>query len=114
MTFPRTFARGRPKRKPSGTMNRLESAYDDHLGVRKLAGEVADFWFETFKFRLAEGAWYTPDFVVMLADGLLEIHETKGHWEEAARVRVKVAADKLPFAVVCITRKQGQWVYERL
>jgi hypothetical protein len=28
----------------------------------------------------------------MLADGQLQAHEVKGHWEDDARVKIKVAA----------------------
>ena len=60
--------------------------------------------------RIATGnAFYCPDFAVMLADGTLQMHEIKAGVvdkktgelkmlaEEAARVRIKVAADLFPF-----------------
>ena len=84
-------ARGRPK--PS-RMNKTEQAYADRLELLKGTGEVVWYRFEPIKLRLAEGAWYKPDFAVMLADGLIEFHEVKGFWREAARVRIKVAAEE--------------------
>jgi len=45
--------------------------------------------------------------------GWFEIHETKGHWREAARVRIKVAADLYPwFKFVAVKWDKKQWVYE--
>ncbi len=104
-----------------GRMNKLETAYARHLEELKHQDEVIWFDFEPFKVRLANGAWYTPDFAVMLwstkggeTTARLEFHECKGHWREAARVRIKVAADKYPFRFVAVTkeRKTGEWRYE--
>jgi hypothetical protein len=90
----RRFALGRLK---TGEMNRTEARYAEHLEARKQAGEVAWWKFESIKLRLADNTFYTPDFAVMLIDGLMECHETKGHWEEDARVKIKVAASMYSF-----------------
>lgn len=103
----------RRKKEPRrGRQNKLEAAFQREV----LEGCVAWFDFEAMKFRLADGAWYTPDFPTQGADGTFTIFEVKGHWREAARVRIKVAADKYPFAFVAVTkdRKTGEWVYERI
>lgn len=100
-----------------GSMNGTELAYGAHLELRRRAGEVLWYRFEGLKVRLAEGAWYTPDFAVMLADGTLECHEVKGHWEEAARVRIKVAAEHYPIRFLSVRRVPkrdgGGWAVER-
>lgn len=91
-------------------MNGTEKAYAEELRLRQLAGEVVWYEFEAVSFRIGEGAHYKPDFLVMLADGSMECHEVKGFWAEAARVRIKVAADRFPFrfvAVVKRSKKQG-------
>ena len=77
-------------------MNTAEAAYAAHLDLRKLAGEIQEWRFEKFKLFLAPGAWYTIDFWVVMADGEIQVHEVKGHQREAARVRIKVAADLYP------------------
>lgn len=38
----------------------------------------------------------------MLANGQLEAHEVKGHWQDDARVKVKVAADQYPVRFVAV------------
>lgn len=91
-------AKWRPP-KQRGRMNKTEERFESSvLQVRKLAGEIDSWEYEKLKFRLADGAYYTPDFVVYLADGTIEIAEVKGSagWEEAARVRMKVAAEQFP------------------
>src|ERR1700749_636830 len=98
---PRRFVvgRSRPRHIP-GQMNKLEQAYGEHLTLEKIAGNVIEYWFEGVKFKLADNTFYTPDFLVQLSSGELEVHETKGFWEEDARVKIKVAADKFPFRFV--------------
>ena len=76
----------------TGAMNQTEQAYRDHLEGLKTAGKVHWYKFEGLKLRLADNTFYTPDFSVMAADGVMEMHEIKGHWEDDARVKIKVAA----------------------
>jgi hypothetical protein len=78
-------------------MNGGERAYARYLDKRRMAGEIVWWAYEPLKLRLAEGAWYTPDFVIQMADGTIEIHEYKGFMREAARVRLLVASDRFPF-----------------
>jgi hypothetical protein len=99
--------------KRRGKCNGLEASYAEHLTVLQARGEVLWWRFEGISFRLADGAIYTPDFVVQLPDGLIELHETKGHWREAARVRIKVAAELYPFAFVAVKSVGGKWQVER-
>lgn len=96
------FVRG--QRKERGTMNKLEAAYAAHLEERKLLGEVLWYSFEAVTFKLGEGCRFTPDFLVMTADGYLECHETKGFWADDAKVKIKLAAEKFPFRFVAMTK----------
>jgi hypothetical protein len=84
-------------RLPVGKMNKTEEGYDAHLWNLRRAGEVIWHKFEAVKLRLADNTFYTPDFAVLVADGVLEMHEVKGFWEDDARVKIKVAADIYPF-----------------
>jgi hypothetical protein len=100
-------------------MNRWEQLYSDHLRDRRIAGEVRWFGFEIIRLRLAmsqteKEAWYKPDFMVVMADGSVELHEVKGHWREAARLRVKIASEIFPFPLIVVTRSGSQWQYERM
>jgi hypothetical protein len=109
----RVRARGRRQPKPAGQMNKAEQAYALHLKCLLLAGEIEWFAFEPWKLRLAQKTTYTPDFVVMRPDGALECHEVKGHWEDDARVKIKVAAETYwMLKFVAITSKGGQMKVE--
>lgn len=109
----RFFALGRLK---PGVMNKTERAYADTLEWRRRAGEVVWFKFEAIKLRLADNTFYTPDFLVMLADGTLEAHEVKGHWRDDARAKIKIAAELYPFRFIAVTprakRDAGGWNVE--
>jgi hypothetical protein len=94
------------------TMNGTEAAYAAHLGMRQLAGEIVGWKYEAVKLRLADGAFYKPDFLVILPSGAIELHETKGHWREAARVRFKVARELFAPIVFRAIRKGEGGFYE--
>jgi predicted Ser/Thr protein kinase len=105
-----------PADKPKRGMNKWEAAYADHLEMRKRAGEIEWYAFEWIRLRLADGAWFKPDFFVFTNEGEIEAHEVKGHFREAAKVRLKVAADRYPFQFVLVTRDKnsGEWVLNHL
>lgn len=88
----------------SGAMNKTEAAYDLLLKQRLHAGEIQWYRFEGVKLRLADNTFYTADFFVMNADGLLEVHEVKGFWTDDARVKTKVAASMYPFKFFGVQR----------
>ena len=107
------YAKGRMK---AGEMNGTEQAYHDHLAQRQHAGEIAWFKFEAMTFKLADDTRYTPDFMVMLADGRMEVHEVKGFWTDDAKVKIKVASALFPFEFFAIKKKAkkdgGGWLVE--
>jgi hypothetical protein len=76
-----------------GNMNKTERTWSY---VLKGDTSVRDAYFEAIKFRLANGAWYTPDFYVVYHDGSFGADEVKGFRREAAMVRIKVAAERYP------------------
>ena len=87
----RAFANRALGRMKAGAMNQTESAYEHHLRKRQLVGEIVWYRFEGLTLRLAERCSYTPDFVVMCADGQIELHEVKGSrrvFHDDARVKV--------------------------
>lgn len=99
----------RPKHTP-GRMNKTEAAYAQLLELRRHAGEIADWKFESLKFRLADRTWYTPDFVVWLRDGGIECVEVKGFVEDDAAVKFKVAQEMYPqFRFRMVFRRRGEW-----
>jgi hypothetical protein len=84
-------------------MNKTEAVWAEHLKFAQVNGEVEWFMFEPFKLKLADKTYYSPDFLVMLPDGTLEVHEIKGtskgkpFIEDDAAVKIKVAARLFPF-----------------
>lgn len=94
--------------RPDRYKSDLERRYATHLQLLQLAGEVAAWRYEAIKLRLADGAWYTPDFMVEFPDGRLECHETKGFMREAARVRLRVAAEQFPCFRFLVVRAAGK------
>lgn len=96
------FVRG--KRRAPGEMNKTEAAYAEHLEGQRVLGIIEWWAFEAVTFRLAKDCRYTPDFLVMLASGVLECHETKGFWADDAKVKIKCAAEKFPFRFVAVKR----------
>jgi hypothetical protein len=94
-------------------MNKLEASYDAHLQERHHTGEVLWHKFEGIKLRLADNTFLTVDFAVLPSTGVLEMHECKGHWQDDARVKIKVAASIYPFRFIAIKRaKGGGWERE--
>lgn len=107
------YALGRLK---VGQMNKTETAYDQHLAIQQHAGQILWRKFEGLKLRLADNTFYTPDFAVMAADGVIEVHEVKGFWQDDARAKIKIAADMYPFRFLAIKARAkkdgGGWEME--
>lgn len=103
--------RGRAARREPGHMNTTETAYAQHLETLRIAGEIQRWDFEPEKLRLAGRTFYEPDFRVVARDGSIEFHEVKGHWEDDARVKIKVAAAQHPYRFLAVHRKDGRWIY---
>lgn len=106
------LALGRMK---AGRMNNTEFAYSKVLELSKASGRVLWYSFEGITLRLADRTTYTPDFIVMLENGEIEVHEIKGFWTDDAKVKIKVAAEKFPFRFIALRyNKQkfeqiGEW-----
>lgn len=102
----RHYALGRLKQ---GQRNKLEAAYEARLQLQQQAGEVLWFRFEGMKFRLADNTFYTPDFNILLPDGSLEMHDTKGSraiFSDDAKVKIKVASSMYPFRFFAVFPKR--------
>lgn len=99
-------------------MNQTEAAYGDHLEIQRRAGLILSYAFEAVTLKLAADTRYTPDFMVIAADSTVELHEIKGHWEDDARVKIKVAARLFPFRFLGVqkipARDGGGWRVEEL
>ncbi|WP_223276842.1 DUF1064 domain-containing protein [Stenotrophomonas maltophilia] len=107
------LAKGRLK---AGQLNNTERAYEVRLDAMKAGGQILWHRFEGLRLRLADNTFYTPDFVVMAADGVIECHEVKGYWLGDARAKIKVAAVMYPFRFIAVKAKPkkdgGGWAVE--
>lgn len=119
---PRPPAKRRPamnhnhRQQPTaGAMNKTETRYfEDVLKPMLADGRALDVKFEAVNLRLASRTFYRPDFWIVTPTGI-EIHEVKGHWEDDARVKIKVAAREYWWArVVAVQYKKKQWVTEEI
>lgn len=92
-------------------MNGTERRYADLLEARRLAGEIRWWKFEALAFRLAEErCFYHPDFIVMMADDTIEIHEVKGGFiRDDGRDKLKIAAALFPFVFRRCVWDKGEW-----
>jgi hypothetical protein len=99
--------RRKPER-PEDGMNKLERSYADRLETEKRVDYIRDWAFEPEKLRLAGRTFYTPDFRVVLANGLIEFHECKGPYaREDSIVKLKVAAELHPCYTFRLVYKNG-------
>jgi hypothetical protein len=99
--------------------SKTEALYAQYLTALKHAGQIEDWRYEAVKVRLAESCVYTPDFLVVPITAMgyprLELHEIKGWWREAAKIRFKVAREQCPwFRFRAIRRVKGQWQEEKI
>lgn len=102
-------------------MNKTEARFSKWLDTLLRIGEIQCWDFEPMSLRIGKGAWYKGDFLVVTRERELVMYEVKGHWEEAARVRIKVAATRFPWmkfvavkaGAVNETNKPA-WTYEEI
>jgi len=118
--------KARARQHKPGQMNKNEAAYARQLDELLRDGDIVRYRFESMKFRLADLAFYTPDFEVQLRDGTLEFHEVKPSYRqklkdgtrrevpfcfEDAKLKIRVAAEQfeeLAFLIV-FPLKAGGW-----
>ena len=111
----RIRARGRTAGRKTG-MNKTEAFHAIVLEARKRNGEIHDYRYEGMTLRLADRTTYTPDFLVIMPGGEIELHETKGFWRDDARVKIKVAAEAFPWFVFrsfVFEQKHGQFFMKK-
>lgn len=78
-------------------MNQTERRYAQRLSIFMMQKVIKNWRYESLKFRLAAKTFYTPDFCVIMPDGIIQLHEVKGPYvRDDARVKFKVAAEQFP------------------
>lgn len=96
-------------------MNKLEARYAMRLEELRRAGKIVFWKFEAVALRLANRTTYNPDFYLMLVDGSIGFHETKGFWRDDARAKIKIATEQFPewfFVAVQWDSKAKDWKFE--
>ena len=78
----------------------------------KRTGQIAQWWFEKWTFKLADDTRFTPDFVIQKPNGSLEVEEVKGHMQDDAHVKLKVFCEQFPFPTRVFYRIKGSWETE--
>ncbi|MHB1310593.1 MAG: DUF1064 domain-containing protein [Gemmatimonadaceae bacterium] len=105
------FGKAQPYQR--GLMNKGEAAYASVLDARKRAGHIADYKYESVTLTLGPNVTWRPDFLVVLPDGEVQLHEVKGKrktndgtstwWaEDAGKVKIKVAREQYPFRIFVV------------
>ena len=98
-------------------MNKTEARRADALEAMKRGCFIHDYRFEAMKLRLADGTFFTPDFLVIGTAGEVELEDVKGrkgdgyYSTEDARLKVKIAADQYPWFrfYVAWEDRRGNW-----
>lgn len=111
--LPQTAKRFRSQPTP-GVMNKTEARYASYLEQLRHLGTVVDWLYEPVSIKLAINTHYKPDFIVILADGSMEVIDVKGsnkNIQDDSLAKIKIVADLWWFAVVKIVMpsKNGGW-----
>lgn len=101
----------------AGRRTKWQAEWAGYLHVMQGAGQLVGWREEGFSVALedptVEGkrVHYRPDFYVVRADGVHELHETKGYLEEDARKTMRWFAQRWPFlGLRVLTKQNGRWV----
>ena len=98
----------------AGRMNKTESFFAEILEKWRLAGDILRWDYEPEKLRLADRTYYTPDFRVIDREERVIFYEVKGHWEDDARVKIKVAGELHPYPFRAVKRIKGRFEIENI
>lgn len=102
-------------RMAKGRMNKTEAAYAQLLDAQKHDGIVREWKFHAIRVRLADRTFYEPDFIVVMADGEIQIREVKGSYTTpTGQMKVKMCAEVLNFfrIIKASRQKDGSWTYQ--
>ena len=125
--FPPRFKGGRGLRKKPGERNQWEADYEAQvLEPGKRDGTIIEYWFQSVTFKLADDCRFVPDYLLLMADGFVEIHDVKGSQkikkaghdpkerlgskafvEDDAKVKLRVFADKFPFRCFAVFKRRN-------
>jgi hypothetical protein len=107
------------RRRIPGTMNRLEQRYAQQLELEKRDGLIIHWAYEALTVKLADATRLTVDFFVIVADGSIDLRETKGFMREEAWCKLKTAAALYPWFRFLLVRKANknsgaEWIIQEI
>ena len=90
--------------------SKTEARFAQLLDAYKSSGEIYEWRYEPITLKLGSGVRYTPDFLVIAADGWRLI-EVKGEYiRPVGRVKYKTAATLFPFVRLQLAQyKNNDW-----
>jgi len=115
----------------SARMSGPERQYAQFLDGLIVEGSIRVWIYEAIRLKLAEETYFTPDFLVVFADGHSELHEIKGtrkygkkgfhtylaFYREDSRVKIKIAAAQYAQVFPIVGKHwnpvRGMWEEER-
>jgi len=101
--------------------SKLEASYAVRLDILVRAGEIQEWRHHAMRFKVGSNgektktSFYSPDFTLIMNDGTIEHHETKGRKMSAAMVRIRAAAELYPWFGWVVVEREGRdgFKYER-
>ena len=96
-------------------MNKTEARYADYLDALKCMGVLLWYAFETVKLRLADDMTYTPDFVILWADGGMSFVDVKAYWAKKGKPGItedSLAKMKMAGEIYWMFTVKATWEFE--
>ncbi len=88
-----------------GVPNPNEAAYGEHLELRRIVGEILGYAFEPDRFKIAEGAYWTPDWRIDENDLTFTYVDVKAWYRNQKRIGVTQWAQ---LAIKCASTQYPQ------
>ena len=99
----------------TGYRNKWEAEYASYLQDMTRFGILESWHYESVKLKIGNGAFYMPDFMLVLKGGVYQFHEVKGFQRQAGMVRLRAAAMQYAFwRFYLITKVGGEWSSKRI
>jgi hypothetical protein len=118
MSIPAAATNYLPKKPYAPYRSKTELLYATHLELQRRTGEVLDWKYEAIRLVLAPKTVFVPDFLVIMRDKSVHLHEVKGRKNDTywclpvGKLKLKLAADRFPWwplRVVYPGKSSGTW-----
>ena len=109
---PMTKIPPRPTRIPAYRSD-TERQYTEYLELLRRTGEIVNWFYEDSKWKLADGTYYIPDFMVVYKDKIVFVEikgYTKGRFGEKGVLKFKWCAERYKmFYWRLVQKNKGNW-----